>query len=106
LSKIEISPGVCIGRINPYRVVELLDRFFIIPKLSQSHAQAIMRIGVCRVKTHGLGKLLYRFGQLMRIHINLGHLGMGHCLIGIDGQGETKFLDRFLLQTLSVIENT
>jgi len=100
LSKFEISSCAGIGWIDAYCVVELLDRFFIIAKLKQCHAEIIMRIGVCRIESHRLRKLLYRRGNLTHLSENHSDSRMGHRLIGLDSERELKFLDRFLLQSL------
>ena len=97
MSKIKISPCIGIGWINPYRFAKLLDRFFIIPQLNQSYAEVIMRISIYRVEAQHQGKLLYRFGEMMRLRKDPAHFGMGHGLIGFDGQRKPEFLKRFLL---------
>jgi len=102
MSKIEISPCIGIGWINFYRVAELLGRFFKIPQLKQGNAEVIMRMSVCRIEPQQLGKLLYCFGELMRLDKDPADVGMGHCLIGLDGQRKPEFLNCFLLQSLPV----
>ena len=106
MSKFETSPGIGIGRINPYRVAELPGSFFIIPQLEQGHTEVIMRISVCWGEPHRLGKLLYRFGELMRIRKDPADFRMGHDLIGLDGQRKTEFVNRVLLQSLPGQNNT
>ena len=46
LSKRQILSCAGIGRINPYRVAELLDGMIEIPQLNKDHAEIIMRISV------------------------------------------------------------
>ena len=105
MSQFEISPCAGIGRINPHRLAELLDRFLIIPQLNQGRAEVIMRISARRVEPQRLSKLLYRFGEPMRLHKDPADSVMGHCLIGFDGQRKPELLKRFLRQSLPAKDN-
>ena len=58
-----------------------------------------MRPSVFRVEPQRLGNL-YRFGELMRLRKDPADFGMGHCLIGFDGQRTPEFLKRFLRKSL------
>ena len=61
-----------------------------------------MRISVYRTEAHRLGKLIYRLGKLMHLDKDFTDLGVGHGLVGFDGQRKPELLQCFLLQSLFV----
>jgi hypothetical protein len=59
-----------------------------------------MCIGASRVELHGLGKLFYRFRELIHLREYFAYFVMGHRLIGLNGQRLSEFIQCFPLESL------